>query len=270
MALDDYYLNAVKRFEGYSPRAAWDYKQHTNGYGTRARSPGEVIDRDEAERRFADEMGKAASLVDARYPNLAPGTRAALTSLTFNAGSGWMNSGLGRAVDAGDRDAIRAHFVQYNKAGGEVLPGLVDRRGAEARWIGAAPPEAGPTAAQQQFANAKPYDPAGNALLGDSPVNLAVASSMAAPATVANGQKSSGNALLAANPTSPATMTTPTPTAATGDDRLNRMQDQLDQLTQQKQGLTNTPLQLAAMPQSNGNALLTEQSAQRPYSNPWG
>ncbi|MBN8910862.1 MAG: hypothetical protein J0H65_02155, partial [Rhizobiales bacterium] len=36
----------------------------------------------------------------------------------------------------GDLDAAREIFQQYNKAGGEVLPGLVNRRAQEALWIG--------------------------------------------------------------------------------------------------------------------------------------
>lgn len=50
------YLDAIKQFEGYTAKARWDYAQNSNGYGTRARFAGEVIDKAEAERRFADEI----------------------------------------------------------------------------------------------------------------------------------------------------------------------------------------------------------------------
>lgn len=136
-------LTAIKGFEGYNPRAYGDYKQHSVGYGTRARHPGEVIDKGEAERRLADEVARARGIVDKFAPNIDPGTRAALTSLTYNAGDGWTRAGLGEAIRTGNMDEARRRFVQYNKAGGEELPGLVARRRAEAAWMGGLPPASG-------------------------------------------------------------------------------------------------------------------------------
>lgn len=129
-------IEAIKGFEGYNPRAYSDYKQHSVGYGTRATHPGETIDKAEAERRLASEVGRAQEIVDKFAPNLDPGTRAALTSLTYNAGADWQRAGLGAAIRRGDMDDARARFVQYTKAGGEDLPGLVARRQAEAAWMG--------------------------------------------------------------------------------------------------------------------------------------
>jgi lysozyme len=133
------YLARIKVFEGYTPRAKPDYGQFSVGYGTKARFEGETIDKAEAERRFKAEISEAARLVDRFAPQLDEGTRAALTSLTFNAGTAWMKSGLGSAVRSGDMDEVRRIFVLYNKAGGNVLPGLVSRRLAELAWIGGGP-----------------------------------------------------------------------------------------------------------------------------------
>jgi lysozyme len=130
------FLNAIRAFEGYAPQAQWDYAQFSNGYGTRAKYAGEVIDKAEADRRFEAAVANARSVVERNAPRADEGTKAALTSLTFNAGETWVKSGLGEAVRSGDLDAVRSIFVQYNKAGGEVLPGLVSRRAAEAMWIG--------------------------------------------------------------------------------------------------------------------------------------
>jgi GH24 family phage-related lysozyme (muramidase) len=136
------YLSQMKTFEGYTPHAAWDHKQHTNGYGTRARHPGEVIDREEAERRFQAETEKAGAFVDSLGVPMSPGQRAALTDLTFNAGTKWAESGLGDAVRSGNWDDASGRFLQYNKAGGETLPGLVSRRQQGAAWMrGDAPKE---------------------------------------------------------------------------------------------------------------------------------
>lgn len=134
--MHSFYLDAIRNFEGYTPQASWDYAQYSNGYGTKAQFPGEVIDRVEAEKRFRSEVSQARAIVEKTAPDVDEGTKAALTSLTYNAGTGWIGSGLGDAVRSGDLEAARDIFMKYNKAGGEVLPGLVNRRTQEALWIG--------------------------------------------------------------------------------------------------------------------------------------
>lgn len=138
------YVNAVKKFEGYTPTAKWDYKQYSSGYGTRG-APGETIDRAEAERRLDGELRKAEAIVDKVNPNLPEGVRAALVSLTFNSGSKWAESGLGDRIREGDFAGAKQNFLQYNKAGGAVNEGLANRRQAEASWFDAAN---GPRAAE--------------------------------------------------------------------------------------------------------------------------
>lgn len=154
--LDPSFLDAIKGFEGFAPVAAWDYRQNTNGYGTRALYPGEPIDRDTAEQRFQAEIAKAAAHVDAVVPNAPQGAREALVSLTFNAGPGWSNSGLGQLVKAGDWQAAAERLQQYNKVGGEVNPGLVKRRAAEAQWFNAAPLGGAPQPTQSQVGLTQP------------------------------------------------------------------------------------------------------------------
>jgi lysozyme len=134
--MHSFYLDAIKSFEGYTPSAQWDYAQLSNGYGTKAKFAGEKIDKTEADRRFQAEVASARSIVEKNAPFVDEGTKAALTSLTYNAGDSWTRSGLGEAVRRGDLEQVRDIFQQYNKAGGEVLPGLVSRRAAEALWIG--------------------------------------------------------------------------------------------------------------------------------------
>lgn len=143
MALDQSYLDAIKGFEGYAPNASWDYKQYSSGYGTKAQPGDENIPADQRkavyEQRFQDEIGKAAASVDQFAPNLPAGVRAALTSLTYNAGPGWQQSGLGEAIRAGDLGKAQQIFLQYNKAGGKENEGLTARRQQEAAWFGGAP-----------------------------------------------------------------------------------------------------------------------------------
>lgn len=137
------YLDEIKTLEGFASQASWDYRQHTNGYGTRALHPGEAISRAEADRRFAEEISAARRLVEKHAGAWDEGTKAALTSLTFNAGSRWTSDGLGDAVRRHDVEAVRERFLQYTKAGGVDLPGLVRRRLVELAWIGN-PPAAAP------------------------------------------------------------------------------------------------------------------------------
>lgn len=144
MPIADNYLNGIMGFEGFTPRATWDYKQWTNGYGTRARFPGEVISQAEAKRRYQDEIEAANRHVKSLGVALDSGKEAALTSLTYNAGPKWMQSGLGQAVKSGDWNTAKNLFLQYNKAGGQTLPGLIKRRNAEASWLGGAVPDQTP------------------------------------------------------------------------------------------------------------------------------
>jgi lysozyme len=171
------YLNSIKSFEGFTQQATWDYAQHSNGYGTKALYPGEKISSDEAERRFAAEIAEARRIVDKYTDGWDEGTKAALTSLTFNAGSRWINSGLGAAVRAHDVEAVRTRFVEYNKAQGQVLPGLVTRRLAEVDWIG----QAAPAAAGTKITQAQPAQP--TATIRDA---AATTTPTASPARVAD------------------------------------------------------------------------------------
>lgn len=148
MALDPEYLDAIRKSEGYAPEASWDYKQYSSGYGTKAQPGDENIPQDRRqavfEQRFQDEVAKASAHVDSVNPNLPPGVKAALTSLTYNAGPGWAQSGLGDLIRAGDLEGAQARFLQYNHAGGQVDPGLTARRGREASWFGGVQPQPAP------------------------------------------------------------------------------------------------------------------------------
>ena len=150
------YLDAIKKFEGFSQKGIWDFKQVSNGYGTRARYLGEVIDKAEAERRFRAEIEAADRHVRNFAPGLDPGTQAALTSLTYNAGTSWMRDGLGDAVKRGDLQSARDIFVQYTFAGGRSLSGLVVRREAEVAWFGSG--IVGPNNARTAAAPASPLE----------------------------------------------------------------------------------------------------------------
>lgn len=152
-------IAAVKKFEGFTPAAQWDYKQYTNGYGTRAAAPEEVITPAVAEERLRKELASAAAEVEAFAPTAPLGVQQALTDLTFNAGSGWMKALLGDSVRAGAYANAKARLLMYDHAGGRVAPGLTQRRLAEAGWFEnplvdeAQPPKATPAPTENSMFN---------------------------------------------------------------------------------------------------------------------
>lgn len=132
------YMDRVKKFEGFNPRAYPDYKQWSVGYGTRAQGPGEVIDRQEGERRLGVELQKAEGYVKGMGVPMSPRQQDALTDLTYNAGPGWQRWALGDAVRRGDWARAQQLYQQTATTvnnGARVLPGLVNRRAQMAPWL---------------------------------------------------------------------------------------------------------------------------------------
>jgi lysozyme len=133
--LDAAMVAAVKGFEGFTQVATWDYQQWTNGYGTKAHYPHEVITEAEAERRLSIELDAAQGSIMHFQPTMPQGVKNALIDLTFNTGTAWMHSGLGEEVKLQNWDEAKVHLLQYDKAGGKVLKALQERRDAEASWF---------------------------------------------------------------------------------------------------------------------------------------
>lgn len=124
-------VNMVKGFESFSPQAYADYKQHSVGYGTRAKSPGENITEKEADSRLREELSMHAQIVDQAADSagvkLTPNQRMALVSFDFNTGAAeYLLKSSG-----GDPEQIASKMLKYNKSGGVVRPGLVSRRQKE-------------------------------------------------------------------------------------------------------------------------------------------
>jgi len=133
--VDQGLVNFVKKQEGFSAKAYWDYKQYSIGYGTKANSATEVIDEAEAERRLTVEINLAEQAVEKIAANAPKGVKQGLTDLTYNAGTGWEAQDLGTLIKAGKYEEAKAHVLQYNHAGGQVLAGLTTRREAEVSWF---------------------------------------------------------------------------------------------------------------------------------------
>lgn len=184
------YLDWLKKREGYSAKPYWDYKQWSVGHGTRASGPNDRVDPAEAQRRLENESQKAFKFVDSRFPGVDAGTRAALADLTYNAGTKWADSGLGKAVASGNLDEARNRFLQYTRAGGAVNAGLVARRNDAANWIGGSGPDGAPAAPFQatsptESQGSAPFAVATNAGAGTAPPPAASAGPSVGPFTFA-------------------------------------------------------------------------------------
>jgi GH24 family phage-related lysozyme (muramidase) len=129
----------VKQKEGWNPNAYGDYKQTSIGYGTRA-NPGErTISREEGEKRLDVELGKARMLVQSwgqgQGVKLSPKQEDALTDLTYNSGTTWMNQGIAAAIKSGNLPLAQKLFEGYINAGGKPLDGLIARRKELSPWL---------------------------------------------------------------------------------------------------------------------------------------
>ena len=126
-------LSLIKRFEGCRLTAYQDsIGIWTIGYGhTSGVSKGQTITQVQADRYLKADCANAEKAVN-KYHNKYHWNQNqfdALVSFTFNCGSGNLN----KLLNNGQRTIaqISAKIPAYNKAGGKVLRGLVNRRAAE-------------------------------------------------------------------------------------------------------------------------------------------
>lgn len=127
-------IATVKDLEKFHPKAYWDYKQYSIGYGTKASGPNEVITEAEAAARLEQEINKSALFVS-NFGNTnkykwGQNQVDALSSFVYNGGPGFLK----QVTAEGKRSnfEILKAIPLYNKAGGKVLPGLEKRRKIEA------------------------------------------------------------------------------------------------------------------------------------------
>lgn len=140
-------VSLVAAFEGFSQYPFWDYSQWSVGYGTRC-PDGKLseymlhgIPEEDARTLLHEHLQASKSQViawlDREGLARSDAQINALTSLTYNIGPGWMSSD-GYAgfreliISGGTEQEIVTAFAQICHAGGEVLPGLIERRICEA------------------------------------------------------------------------------------------------------------------------------------------
>jgi len=127
-------LDLVESFEGFTATAIWDYQQWSNGFGTKAKAPGETITRAEASNRLQSELNAVDQTLSSliQNTNLSAAQWAALISAGYNLGTGKLvEHGIIDAVNRGDLSGAVSALSGLCHAGGKVLQGLVKRRNEE-------------------------------------------------------------------------------------------------------------------------------------------
>ncbi|WP_136476981.1 lysozyme [Pseudomonas sp. DG56-2] len=128
-------LSLIKSFEGLRLLAYRDAVGiWTIGYGaTRGVKAGMSITQKQAERMLLNDVQRFEPEVERLVKVPVTGNQwDALVSFTYNLGAANLESStLLRKLNVGDYAGAAEQFPRWNKAGGNVLPGLVRRREAE-------------------------------------------------------------------------------------------------------------------------------------------
>jgi lysozyme len=134
--LSDHGASFISNFEGFRADAYWDVDHWSIGYGTRARSQHERgVSRAEALRRLHDHVEDHVGPWVREVRPFGQHQFDALASFAYNLGAGVLEGQVGDAVRRGDYRLAGDAMLNYTKAGGEVLQGLVRRREAERRLL---------------------------------------------------------------------------------------------------------------------------------------
>lgn len=124
-------INHIKDFESFRSKAYWDYGRWSIGYGTSSYE-GEVITEQEASKRLEYEYNKRFKYVLENYDLNTPNTFV-IAGFKYNVGH-W-GTGMEKALQNKNKAVIKKKLLQYVKADGEILPGLVRRRQIESQMI---------------------------------------------------------------------------------------------------------------------------------------
>ena len=141
MSVNQATLNLIKQFEGCKLTAYQDIVGvWTIGYGTTAMADvgivpakGMTITQERAEDLLRLGVDKFAATVNALITAKVNANEfGACVSLAYNIGpNAFAKSTVLRELNAGHKDKAAAAFRMWNKAGGQVVKGLVNRREAE-------------------------------------------------------------------------------------------------------------------------------------------
>ena len=151
-------IELIKKFEGFSAKAVWDYAQYSIGYGCSLEKAASVypeikttrtITKAQAEEVLKVELQNVEKYLNRYLTNngitVNQNQFDALVSFTYNVGSGWttgknadgtpyqISAMMKAKPSTWTKAKVEAAFGSWVKAGGKVLAGLVTRRAEEAK-----------------------------------------------------------------------------------------------------------------------------------------
>ena len=142
MKISERGLALIKEFEGLRLKAYLDsVGVPTIGYGhTSGVQMGDTCSPEQAEQWLKEDCTDAEDCVNFEVSfALTQNEFDALVSFVFNLGCGnFRKSTLRRKLLDGDHDGAALEFRRWDKAGGQVLDGLIRRRYAESKLFGTA------------------------------------------------------------------------------------------------------------------------------------
>lgn len=133
--MDQATLNILKVFipqvEGFHPKAVWDYKQYSYGYGTKAPNASATITKEAAFNEMVKVLQQNYNYLKPfiKVP-LKPNQWAALLSFAYNTGNANAKN-LVSNINKQDTTAVTNQMAKYINAGGKPLEGLKNRRAKE-------------------------------------------------------------------------------------------------------------------------------------------
>ena len=185
MKVNDQGLALIRKFEGLRTGAYRDAAGvwtigygHTSFAGPPRVGKGMKITRNEAASILARDLaGFAAGVASHVRVPLSDGQFSALVSFAYNVGlENFRKSSVLRAVNDGDCCAVPRRLSLWVKAGGKVLPGLINRRAAEgALFMQGTSPSVSGEAKYARVPKREPIEPVQGTPMHRSSINLAAA-----------------------------------------------------------------------------------------------
>ena len=123
-------LTFIIGLEGFSSCAYLDVSQYSNGFGTKASSKWECINKAEAKSRMVKHLQEDSKFVLSLYPNAKQNEHDALVSFCYNAGRAGCTKTV-KLVAQGKKDAAAWVMKQKINKGLPSESGLKKRRLAE-------------------------------------------------------------------------------------------------------------------------------------------
>ena len=130
-------ISLIKKFEGcelYAYQCSANVWTIVYGH-TKDVEPGMQITQEDAEQMLVDELHEYENYINEYVTApLSQNQFDAMVSWVYNLGPANLKaSTLLKVLNAGDYEGVPAQLKRWNKAGGEILDGLIRRREAEAR-----------------------------------------------------------------------------------------------------------------------------------------